>query len=67
MARWSPEIHASTASAAPSPLTRQSLHAQLTRSAKEAGDAAVAASGYQAALLGSVAAATRVHAEVVLA
>ena len=31
-----------------------------------AGDAAVAASGYQAALLGSVAAATRVHAEVVL-
>jgi len=51
----------------PSPLTRQSLHAQLVRSAKDAGDAAVAASGYQSALLGSVAAATRVHAEVVLA
>ncbi|TWS20253.1 hypothetical protein FK529_09080 [Tsukamurella asaccharolytica] len=52
---------------APSPVSRQALHAQLTRSAKDAGDAAVAASGYQAALLGSVAAATRVHAEVVLA
>lgn len=57
----------SSTPAAASPLNRQSLHAQLTRSAKDAGDAAVAASGYQAALLGSVAAATRVHAEVVLA
>lgn len=46
--------------------TRQALVAQLAHSAKQAGDAAVAASGYQAALLGSVAAATRVHAEVVL-
>lgn len=57
----------SSTPAAPSPLTRASLHDQLTRSARDAGDAAVAASGYQAALLGSVAAATRVHAEVVLA
>lgn len=56
----------SSTSAAPGPLTRQTLTAQLTRSAKDAGDAAVAASGYQAALLGSVAAAVRVHAEVVL-
>ncbi|KXO93870.1 hypothetical protein AXK60_05295 [Tsukamurella pseudospumae] len=56
----------SSTAAAPAPVTRQSLRAQLTRSAREAGDAAVAASGYQAALLGSVAAATRVHAEVVL-
>lgn len=56
----------SSTPAPPSPLTRQSLRAQLARSAKAAGDAAVAASGYQAALLGSVAAATRVHAEVVL-
>ncbi|GIZ99259.1 MULTISPECIES: hypothetical protein [Tsukamurella] len=58
-----------TSSAAPAPggtLNRQTFAAQLARSAKDAGDAAVAASGYQAALLGSVAAATRVHAEVVL-
>ncbi|WP_019203413.1 hypothetical protein [Tsukamurella sp. 1534] len=48
-------------------VSRQSLAAQLARSAKDAGDAAVAANGYQAALLGSVAAAVRVHAEVVLA
>ncbi len=57
----------SSTPAAPSPLTRANLRAQLARSAKDAGDAAVAASGYQASLLGSVAAATRVHAEVVLA
>ncbi|BDH56945.1 hypothetical protein [Tsukamurella sp. PLM1] len=56
----------SSTSATPAPLTRQSLVEQLARSAKAASDAAVAADGYQAALLGSVAAATRVHAEVVL-
>lgn len=56
----------SSSAGAPAQLTKQSLVAQLTRSAKDAGDAAVAASGYQAALLGSVAAAVRVHAEVVL-
>ncbi|CAM5434507.1 putative protein OS=Tsukamurella paurometabola (strain ATCC 8368 / DSM / CCUG 35730 /CIP 100753 / JCM 10117 / KCTC 9821 / NBRC 16120 / NCIMB 702349/ NCTC 13040) OX=521096 GN=Tpau_1711 PE=4 SV=1 [Tsukamurella paurometabola] len=58
---------APTSSPAPAgSVNRQNFAAQLARSAKDAGDAAVAASGYQAALLGSVAAATRVHAEVVL-
>lgn len=56
----------SSSAAAQSPLTKEGLVAQLARSAKDAADAAVAASGYQAALLGSVAAAVRVHAEVVL-
>ncbi|GAB3125941.1 hypothetical protein GCM10027289_00960 [Tsukamurella serpentis] len=56
----------SSGSAAPAPVTRESLVAQLTRSAKDAADSAVASSGYQAALLGSVAAAVRVHLEVML-
>lgn len=47
--------------------TKEALIAQLKSSANTAADAAVAASGYQAGLLGSIAAATRVHAEVVLA
>ncbi|MFC7753303.1 hypothetical protein [Tsukamurella soli] len=47
--------------------TLAALLDRLNTAAKAAGDAAVAASGYRASLLGAVSAATSTHAQVVLA